>query len=185
MLTMAENPKKRKLADDFSGFEREFDRMREEMEGLMEELMSRMPEHDLEQLAKQSKPGVYGFSINVSNEGKPMIREFGNVRPESAGGGNMLISEEREPLVDVIEGKADITVMVELPGVDKKDIIAKGEGRSLAISVNSAGRKYFKELELPATADFANASAKYNNGVLEIVLQRDAKGSASSKMGIK
>ncbi len=180
---MAENPKKRKPDDDFSELDKEFDRVRQEMEGLMEEMMGRMPEKDLKKLAKQNKPGVYGISITVNNEGKPMIREFGNVKPEGTGG-NALISEEREPLVDVIEGGSDITVMVELPGVDKKDIAAKGEGRNLVISVDAKGRRYYKELELPATVDFANASAKYNNGVLEIVLQKDAKGSANGKIKI-
>jgi HSP20 family protein len=174
--------KKRVFGDDFPDFEGELERMRKEMEELMEEMMGSMPEEELEKLARQNRPGVYGFSIKMSGEGKPIVREFGNVKPE--GEEKALISDEREPLVDVIEGKGETTVIVELPGVDRKDILAKGEGRTLVIIVNSESRKYYKELELPSNADFSNARAKCNNGVLELVLQKDPKGSANSRIVI-
>ncbi|VVB98187.1 Small heat shock protein HSP16.5 [uncultured archaeon] len=175
--------KRRTLGDEFSDIEEDFERMREEMEGLMEEMMGRMPEEEMERLAKQNKPGVYGFSVTVNNEGKPVVREFGNMRPEP-GEEKTLISEEREPLVDVIDGKESMTVMVELPGVERKEIRAWGEGRNLVISVAAEARKYYKELELPANADFETAFAKYNNGVLELILQKHAKGTANKNIRI-
>ena len=170
---MAEKPPKKKHGDGFSEFDREFGRVRGEMEDLMERMMERIHEEDFHKLGALG--AVHGFSIRIGADGKPIVREFGNVKPEQ---GELPISGEREPLVDVIEGKADITVMVELPGVERKDILAKGEGRTLKISVNTEARKYYKELELPAAADFPGARAKYNNGVLEIVIAKDAKGAA-------
>lgn len=183
--------KRRRLLDnDFFRFDREFERMREEMEKLMEAMMGGIPAGNLEKFAKPGgakhaeKTGVYGFSIRVGPDGKPVIREFGNVKPEAAREEKIPISDEREPLVDVIEGKNEITVIAELPGVDKKDIRASGEGRELEIKVVTKERKYHKILDLPATVDFANTRAKYNNGVLEIILEKNAKGTANKKIEI-
>ncbi len=176
--------RRRIFGDDFFGFDRDFERMREEMERLMEGMMSRVPSEDFEKLAKKPTGGVYGVSIRIGPEGKPVIREFGNVKPEAGGGENAPISDEREPLVDIIEGKNDIIVIAELPGVEKRDIFVSGEGRELVIDVKTAERKYYKELDLPHSADFANAKAKYNNGVLEVVIQKSEKGSANKKIGI-
>lgn len=184
------NRRRRLFDDDFFGFDREFERMREEMEKLMEGMMGGVSAGNLEKFAKPGeakhaeKTGVYGFSIRIGRDGKPVIREFGNVKPEAAKEAKIQISDEREPLVDIIEGKSDITVIAELPGVDRKDIHMEGEGRNLTIEVKTKGRKYYKELELPSAADFANAKAKYNNGVLETVVQKSAKGSESRKIEI-
>ncbi len=177
--------KKRKFFEgDFFGFDREFERMREEMERLMEGMMNRIPEPDLEKLAKKGQGGVYGISVNIGLDGKPVIREFGNMKPEATKEAKMPISEEREPLVDVIEGKTDITVIAELPGVDKKDIHLSGEGKGLVIDVKTAERKYHKELELPSAADFENANAKCNNGVLEVIIPKSAEGSENKRIEI-
>ncbi len=183
--------KRRRLSgDDFFGFDREFERMREEMEKLMEGMMGSIPAGNLEKFAKPGeakhaeKTGVYGFSIRIGPDGKPVIREFGNVKPEAAKEAKIPIGDEREPLIDVIEGKDEITVIAELPGVGKKDIRASGEGRELEIKVVTKERRYHKILELPATVDFANTRAKYNNGVLEIILEKNAKGGQNRKIEI-
>ncbi len=174
--------KKRISEDDlFSEFDRELERMRSEMEDLMEGMIGRIPESGLEKLAKEGKGVVYGFSIRISPDGKPQIREFGNVKHEAAKE-SIPISDEREPLVDIIEGKGEITVIAELPGVDRKDINVSGEGKTLIISVRSRDRKYYKELEIPSLCDFGQAQARYNNGVLEIVVQKSSKPSANKKI---
>lgn len=170
--------------EDFFGFDREFERMREEMEHLMEEMMVRIPEPDLEKLAKQQKSGVYGLSIKIGPDGKPIVREFGNMTPEAWKEEKIPISEEREPLVDVIEREKEITVIAEVPGVEKKDIRISGEEKELEIKVETANRKYHKVLELPSQVDFGKAKAAYNNGVLEIVIPKGG-GKESKKIEIK
>jgi HSP20 family protein len=50
-------------------------------------------------------PFVYGYSMTIGPDGKPKVRQFGNVKsPFSTRGGfstGPLISSEREPLADV------------------------------------------------------------------------------------
>lgn len=168
---------KRKKDDDFLEFELEFERMREEMEKLMEEMMKHISKEDLNRFTRLGPGGVYGFSVRIGPDGKPIVREFGNVKPNKEDV-KLFISEEREPLIDVLDGKDNITVIAEVPGVDKKDVKIVLEDRILQIHVESEKRKYRKDLELPASVDAEKASANYNNGVLEIILP---KGGVKSK----
>jgi len=88
-------------------------------------------------------PFVYGYSITIGPDGKPIIREFGNVRP-SITGGRFSLKEEREPLVDVITTDNEVKVIVELPGVNKEDIKLTATEKSLNINAQSPDRKYSK-----------------------------------------
>jgi HSP20 family protein len=110
-------------------------------------------------------PFVYGFSMSVGSDGKPVIREFGNVEPSSRG---PLVKEEREPLVDVMDTGQEVVVVTELPGVEKEEIKLDATDKSLRISVDSAKRRYLKELDLGHLVDPRTAKATYKNGVLEV-----------------
>lgn len=128
--------------------------------------------------AKEFGPFVYGYSMTVGPDGKPVIREFGNVKPStrpSAFGAprpKLDVKEGREPLVDIIEEDGSVKIIAELPGVEKNDIAVQSEGKSLTISVDNPRRKYFKELDLPTEIDPESARASYKNGVLEVTLNK-------------
>jgi HSP20 family protein len=127
---------------------------------------------------KEWGPFVYGYSMTIGPDGKPQIREFGNVKPslKSEPSGtrrpSLDVKEEREPLVDVMSTNNDIRVVVELPGVDKQDIKLNGTEKTLTISVDTSKRKYYKEVELPALVDPKTAKSVYKNGVLEVTLTK-------------
>ena len=118
-------------------------------------------------------PFVYGYSITMGPDGKPRVRQFGNIKPEIRMGRPRIdIKEKREPLADAMTTNGEVKVVVELPGVDKKDIKLHGTEKSLTISVDTPGRKYYKEIELPDKVDPKEAKSSYKNGVLEVTLQR-------------
>jgi HSP20 family protein len=118
-------------------------------------------------------PFVYGYSMTIGPDGKPVIREFGNTKPTRLGIPKP--GESREPLVDVIEGEKVIQVVAELPGVDKSDIKLDASDRTLKISVDAEKRKYRKEIDLPARVDPDSAKATYKNGILEVILDKVEK----------
>lgn len=188
------------MAEDF--WERWWRRRRpffsffEEIEDLFRE-MERSFEREFEELSKNvpkdlirerklpngSKvyewgPFVYGYSITIGPDGKPEIREFGNVKPGAGRFGRPSISirEEREPLVDIISTNGEIKVIAELPGVEKEDIKLHGTETTLTISVDTPQRKYYKEVELPEKVDPRQAKSTYKNGVLEVTLPKREKG---------
>jgi HSP20 family protein len=164
--------------DDWFGFDidDEFDRMRKRMEDLMESFMRNRE-------AVSERPFVYGFSMRAGPDGKPTIREFGNTAPLKAGkvgrpgktsrpGRVSSEMPEIEPLTDIIEDETCVSVTVEIPGVEKRDIDLDVHEKSLRISVDSEERKYHKELELPTNVHPDSAKATYKNGVLDIVLSK-------------
>ena len=152
----------------------EIDRMFEE---LFRDLSSDFPE----ELVKERKlpdgstvktwgPFVYGYSMSVGPDGKPSIREFGNVKSTKAGLPGS--ADKREPLVDVVTGEKVVQIIAEVPGVEKDDINLITTADQLTISVDTERRKYHKEIELPINIDPKSAKASYKNGVLEVTFRR-------------
>jgi HSP20 family protein len=67
----------------------------------------------------------------------------------------------------------DIKVVVEMPGIDKKDIKISAYDSSVEISTaNAAQRKYRSVIELPPEADIDTVKSTYNNGILEITFKK-------------
>ncbi|NIU39726.1 Hsp20 family protein [Candidatus Bathyarchaeota archaeon] len=121
-------------------------------------------------------PFVYGYSVTIGPDGRPKVKEFGNVKPETRlGKPHIDIKEKREPLADVMTINGEVKVIVELPGVEKKDIKLHGTERSLTISVDTPQRKYHKEVELPAKVVPKAAKTSYKNGVLEVTIQKQKR----------
>jgi len=142
----------------------DFDRFEEMIDEMMRRAFETISEEE-----KAFKPYVFGFSMTVGPDGKPVFREFGNVRSGRFG---PQIRDEREPLVDVMEEREDIVVLAELPGVEKNDVNIRTTEDHLTISVDTADRKYHKELAFPAKVDPKSSRASYKNGVLEVRLKK-------------
>jgi HSP20 family protein len=141
------------------------------MEKQMEEMMRAFNNPDFMKKVQESggKPIVSGFSIKMGPDGKMDFEQFGNVKPV---GEKQVIKEEREPLVDVINKEKEVTVIAELPGVDKKEIKLKVVGDKNALDIEVPG-KFSKRVKLPARVKPKLAKASYKNGVLEINLAKE------------
>lgn len=74
--------------------------------------------------------------------------------------------------VSIYDDDDEIRVVADLPGVDKDDIQIKCDGRHVTISASTGRSDYEERIELPARVDEHSASASYNNGILEITLDR-------------
>jgi len=180
--------KKRKKRNPFFGnrFFGDIEDMMKEMEEMMEREFSQFKTRIPEDFKRERKlpngsewgPFVYGYSMTIGPDGKPKIREFGNVKHSSeseACGLNqpcLDVKDERAPLVDIVNTNGEIKVIIELPGVAKEDIKLSGTEDKLTISVEAPERKYFKEIEVPAKIDPKKAKTSYKNGVLEVTLPK-------------
>lgn len=119
------------------------------------------------------KPFVKGFSIRLGPEGKPEIKEFGskpNVTRKSESGEET--SEERRPLIDVMKGDEEVSVIAEMPGVNKEDIDISASETSVDIRADGPTRRYSESVDLGCEVIPDSAKARYNNGVLEIAFKR-------------
>lgn len=94
------------------------------------------------------------------------------------------------PFVDVINGDKEITILADLPGINKEDLTITVKNNVLEISAERklvadkkdsyvrrerGTTKFYRAMTLPVEVDEAKAKAKFNNGVLEIVLPKATK----------
>ncbi len=171
---------------------REFEDKRREMERMFEEefrdIQSTAPKELVREYekpeggkVKEIGPLVYGYSMTIGPDGKPKVREFGNVRSakglgsgvSSPGATRALLRSEREPLADVVTSDKEVKVVVEMPGIDKKDIKVNIYDNSVEIfTTDTSQRKYRRVVELPEETDLETARSTYRNGILEITFSK-------------
>jgi HSP20 family protein len=186
--------------DWFNDMPRQFEQMRRGMERMFQEQFRDIDETKIpKELIKEYQtsegakvrevgPLVYGYSMTVGPDGRPKVREFGNAkslfgqRGISAGTagtagtatiGKPLTVGEIEPLSDITTTDKDVKVVVEMPGIDKKDIKISAYDSSVEISTtNTSERKYRSVIELPPEANTETVKSTYNNGILEITFKK-------------
>ena len=115
---------------------KEFDDMEREMDsifGRLRNIQTNAPKELVREyqtsegaMAKEVGPLVYGYSMTVGLDGKPKVREFGNIKSPNQLGvtgivgkatrSSQQISAEREPLVDLNTTDKEVKVVLEIPG---------------------------------------------------------------------
>lgn len=96
------------------------------------------------------------------------------------------------PLLDIREDKDKYTIGIEIPGVEKNDLkisvkkenlVVQGEKKEEKkkqeesyLRVERSYGKFMRSISLPTEVDQSKITAKYNNGVLKIVLPKTKKG---------
>jgi HSP20 family protein len=120
-------------------------------------------------------PIVYGYSMTIGPDGKPKVRDFGNIKSSRRFGsmGRPEISGEIEPLVDVVTTTdKEVKVVVEMPGISNDNIIINVYDGTLEVKSEDPQRKYHLSIEIPAETDIETAKSTYNNGILEITFKK-------------
>jgi len=80
--------------------------------------------------------------------------------------------------MDIHESDDSVRVVADIPGVNKEDIELKCDGRTLHLNAAGDGREYREQVSLPTPVDEHSAQATYNNGVLEVVFDRDSESTS-------
>lgn len=136
------------------------------------------------EVRKEIGPIVYGYSVTIGPDGKPVVREFGNVR-KGGGKTRKVIQDKREPLVDVVSSGKEVRVIAEIPGVRKGDINLTVNESKMVISVDSGDRRYYKELDLPGPVSPKGAKSTYNNGILEVTVPLKRAAGSSVRLRVE
>jgi HSP20 family protein len=135
---------------------------------------------------RQVGPIVYGYSMTIGIDGKPVIQEFGNVRPSKDGFGmsgrtGPQLTDEREPLVDIRTTNDRVIVVLEMPGVKKEDIKLNAFKDSVEVQSTYPRRRYYKRIDLSEEVDTDSAKSTFNNGVLEITFSKKEETKSNGK----
>jgi len=181
--------------DIFRGFED----MRREMERGFEDTFKNIQAKAPKGLVKEYQtpgggkvreygPFIYGYSMTVGPDGKPKVREFGNVKSPFNIGTRAdfftkpLISSEREPLADIIVTDNDVKVAIEMPGVRKENIVINLYDNSLEVTTTGTEeRKYHEVIEIPPQTGIETARSTYKNGILEVVFKKKEQSKPKGK----
>lgn len=172
----------------------DIDEMMKEMERAFSEQFKNLEKEFPKSLVRESKtpdggvkkeigPIVYGYSVTIGPDGKPVVREFGNLR-SGEGKPWKAVQGKREPLVDVVSSGKEVRVIAEMPGVKKEDINVTINERSMVISVDREERGYYKELDLPGVVDPNGAKSTYNNGILEVTVPLKSTSGGGVKLRV-
>lgn len=174
----------------------DIDDMMKEIEKMMQDALRNAEQQMPKNLIKERKmddgsvvremgPIVYGYSVKIGPDGKPVVRKFGNIDsfPNILGRG-LAVKGEREPLVDVIKGAEEVRVVAEVPGVSKEDLRITATETTMTIESITGEPKYHKKIELPDVVDPKTAKSTYRNGILEITLKLKNKADSGVSINI-
>ena len=136
----------------------------------------------LENVGNVSGPIFYGYTMTTGPDGKPVINEYGNVKP------NMLpIAEKREPLIDtfVDEKEKTLKVVAEMPGVEKSDVnVVVGDDKVIHIDAEHGEKKYHVKVPIKHKIDAESPKATYKNGILELVFKLEDERSKGKTVNV-
>jgi HSP20 family protein len=133
---------------------------------------------------------VERLRLTEGDERDPLREMLGLFMSEHSGRGGVRIHSELtwEPATDIIETDSEIVVVVDIAGMNGKDISVVTDGTILRISgtrrsMNAPGVKQFhmleiqcgffeRAIELPSRVDPAKVSAHYAKGLLQIRIRK-------------
>ncbi len=125
---------------------------------------------DIFEESKRNDSGscCYGYAMTVGPDGKPVVKEFGNIKPDQ-----LPTSNTREPIVDTIvdEKEKIVKLIAEMPGVEKTDVKIVVEDKIVDLSAEHDEKKYHVKVPLKHKVDENSAKASYKNGILELVFK--------------
>ena len=115
-----------------------------------------------------SGPYYYGYTMTTGSDGKPIVNEYGNVKP-----GLLPTSDTRDPIVDTVVNDKEKTVklIAEMPGVEKSNINVVIEKNIVKIDAEQDKKKYHSQVPLQIKVDENSVKAYYKNGILEVTLK--------------
>ena len=112
-------------------------------------------------------PVFYGYTMTIGPDGKPVVWEYGNTKPE------LSTSDTREPIVDTIvdEKEKVVKLIAEMPGVDKKDVKIVVDDNIVSIDAEHGDKKYYVKVPIKHKVDENSVKASYKNGILELTFK--------------
>jgi len=149
----------------------EMDREFAEAEDMLSRMFRTVREMGPSSTGTAEYPYYYGYQVTVGPDGRPRIREFGNVKPAAKG----LVEQSgvRQPLVDNVldEKENTLTITAEMPGVDKENINVNVTDQHVTIHAEKRDKKYHADIPIDVELGESSAKATYSNGMLELKIR--------------
>lgn len=115
---------------------------------------------------------------------------------EGLGAAREISHRDWSPLVDIMEEEGEYLVKAELPGMAKEDVSVQVENGVLSISgerkaegekngkkihrIERAYGRFVRSFRVPENADASKVSARFQDGVLQVVMPKRAEAKAAA-----
>ncbi|HKC78462.1 MAG TPA: hypothetical protein VKB83_00020 [Nitrosopumilaceae archaeon] len=133
----------------------------------LDELILSLSSHGTTTRSSYRDFGLFGLNYSITLGIPDELQNTQKAKPQ------YYKSEDAVPLIDVIETKDEIRVIVILPNIRKDDVWADVKNSMLEVVVNKNGQVHRKEIPCDAkTEKIFIKSTNINNSVLEIVFAK-------------
>lgn len=132
--------------------------------------------------AQQAQPAQAQQTDQAQQVDSPRLSAFEQQQAQA------LSQQQHSPAVDVFEGPDEVLVLADLPGVDSDSIEVRANNSTISLSaeristdeegqrgtpiMSERGKVMQRQIQLPAECNVDDASASWDNGVVEITLPK-------------
>ncbi len=145
----------------------------------------------LKNAGNMSGPIFYGYTMTTGPDGKPVVNEYGNVKPDTlpttgscgcASQSHEPIAEKREPLIDTLvdDKEQTLKIVAEMPGVEKTDVKVVVDEDIIHIDAEHGEKRYHVNVPIQHKVESDSPKATYTNGILELTFNLDTKPKGKS-----
>ena len=113
-----------------------------------------------------------------------MNMPISNVMNQHATGIAVPSMRDKKDIGDWEDKNGEITLTIDMPGIQKKDIELNVDTHTVSVKAETEGRDYSFEKRFDAMMNPDKVTAKFNNGVLDIKIQK-AEEYKGKKVAIK
>jgi HSP20 family protein len=114
--------------------------------------------------------GKYGINVKLGTadaSGVERIKSLNDIFDKKEN-----TSKNTEPATDAFEDDEKVTIVVELPGVEKKDIRLVLSGNTVSIGAMGGGVCYSKKVELKFSPDYNSIKENFNNSIYSLEISK-------------
>ena len=124
---------------------------------------------------KNGITGSYGFNIRLGAENINKIQERMNIIEDRVNNIQDKVKKApvaTEPLTDIFEENEKVTIVMEFPGVKEEDIHINIDNSLITVTANNRSTSFSKQVPLKFTPEMKNISAKLNNSLYVIIINK-------------
>ena len=141
---------------------------KEKMEEINDELERKIKDTPLK---KSDLNTSYGFSMGSPGGSRAGGTQEKPFKARKATKKTSVPRKQKDWAVDVFDEEDHLNIIVEMPGVDEKEIKINFENDVLTLSTNNAKRKHSQKIKLPCSPT-GEIIKKYKNGILELRVEK-------------
>ncbi|MGB8454950.1 MAG: Hsp20/alpha crystallin family protein [Anaerocolumna sp.] len=114
--------------------------------------------------------GKYGINIKLGTDGTNSFNDtksFDKIFTKKENGPKKVV-----PVTDIFEDEDKVTIVAELPGVEKEDIELNLDENTVSLTASKKDICYTKQVALKFIPDYSSIIESYNNSIYSVMIKK-------------